>query len=139
MRDSDSALVEFSFVSRLADGLPVATLLRLQYQTIQFNHRNGLTGEMRIEGDVVRQVVEGCWSVVMPLAAHIITDRRHEAISIESFGAIAARRFDGWTVAGIGASLADGTPAVAGVISLSILPPEVADLVPGQAAHASLP
>lgn len=139
MRGSDSALVEFSFVSRLADGLPMAALLRLERQSVQFNHRNGLTGEMRVEGNVVHQVVEGCWSVVMPLVAHILTDRRHEAISIGTFEAIAARRFDGWTVTGIGAPCDGDGPDLAGVTNLRVLPLEVVEMVPERAAQIRLP
>src|SRR5690606_22285630 len=67
----------------------------------QFNRDNGLTGEMRVDGTAVNQVIEGCRFVVMPLMAHILTDRRHGAISINSFRTIEARRFIGWTTAGL--------------------------------------
>jgi hypothetical protein len=100
MRGGDRALVEFRFVSRLADGLPEATLLRLERQAQRFNLMHGLTGEMCLRRRCVRQVVEGPWSVVMPLAARILTDRRHTAIAVSAFRPIEARRFAAWTSAG---------------------------------------
>lgn len=100
MRGGDRALVEFRFVSRLVPGLPEAVLLRLEREAMQFNRLNGLTGEMRLAGRTVRQVIEGSWPVVMPLAARILTDQRHAAISISAFRPIRARRFLDWTAAG---------------------------------------
>jgi hypothetical protein len=100
MRGNDRALVEFRFTSRLVDGLPDAVLLRLESEALRFNRLNGLTGEMRLSGRTLRQVIEGSWLVVMPLAARILTDRRHTAIAVSAFRPIEARRFAAWTSAG---------------------------------------
>jgi hypothetical protein len=100
MRGNDRALVEFRFTSRLVDGLPDAVLLRLESEALRFNRLNGLTGEMRLSGRTLRQVIEGSWLVVMPLAARILTDQRHAAISISAFRPIKARRFQEWTAVG---------------------------------------
>jgi hypothetical protein len=100
MMGGDRALVEFRFASRLADGLPEAVLIRLEREAMQFNRLHGLTGEMRLVGRTLRQVVEGSWPVVMPLAARILTDQRHTAISISAFRPIRARRFQDWTAVG---------------------------------------
>ncbi len=100
MRGGDRALVEFRFTSRLACGLPEAVLIRLEREAMRFNRLHGLTGEMRLVGRTLRQVVEGSWPVVMPLAARILTDQRHTAISISAFRPIKARRFGDWTAVG---------------------------------------
>lgn len=137
MRGSDTALIRFSFVSRLAEGLPAAALLRLERQAAAFNLRHGLTGEMRLEGRAVHQVIEGSWAVVMPLAGHILTDRRHDAISITSFRTIAARSFDDWSATGFGAPFPDAVLSGAGA-NLAVLPLEVVDASPQLAAQLRL-
>lgn len=122
MRGSDTALVEFCFASRLADGLPEAALLRLARLAQQFNRLHGLTGEMRRERRNLRQVIEGSWSVVMPLAARILTDRRHGAIAITSFRPIRARRFHDWSSTGFGDGVLSARLADVGDGSLHMLP-----------------
>ena len=122
MRGSDTALVEFRFASRLADDLPEAALWRLARLTQQFNRMHGLTGEMRRERHNLRQVIEGSWSVVMPLAARILTDRRHGAISITSFRPIRARRFHDWSSKGFGEGVLPARLAHVGDGELRVLP-----------------
>ena len=139
MSGNDSTLVEFSFVSRLADGLPRAALLRLERQAEQFNRENGLTGEMRVAGNVVTQVIEGCRFVLMPLMAHILTDRRHGAISINSFRTIEARRFTGWTTVGLGSPFPDEIVSRTGTDNLRFLPLTAATATPQRSALARLP
>jgi hypothetical protein len=139
MRGSDVALVQFSFVSRLADGLPEAALLRLERQSAAFNRQHGLTGEMCLHGSSVHQVIEGSWSVVMPLAGHIVTDRRHEAISITSFRTIEARNFDTWSAIGFGSPFPCDALSKDRVANLLVLPLEVVDASPPRAARVQVP
>ncbi len=139
MRGSDAALVEFCFVSRLADGLPEAALLRLARQTAQHNRLYGLTGQIRFDGSSVSQVIEGCWSVVMPLAARIVTDRRHEAISITAFQTIRARRYREWGTAGLDGSFAEGLLARAWDAKVAMLPLTVCRLVHDRKARITVP
>jgi hypothetical protein len=98
--DEDEDLVELAFVSRVADGLPSSVFLRLARQSWSFNTRMGLTGELVLDGGRFAQVVEGGCAAVQALAARILADRRHEAIEIQAFGRIAARRHAGWTLVG---------------------------------------
>ena len=118
MGGSNPELVELCFVSRLADGLPVAALLRIERRAQQFNCLHGLTGEMHASGRTIRQVIEGSCSTVMPLAARILTDHRHEAISVVAFRPIAARRFRDWSATGLDRGL---VPAILACTSSTIL------------------
>ena len=138
MRGSQAALIRFSFVSRLAAGLPEAALLRLERQAAAFNLRHGLTGEMCLERGTVRQVIEGCWSVVMPLAGHILTDRRHNSISITAFRTIEARSFDDWRATGFGAPFPGDALSGAGA-NFMVLPLEVVEAMPQRTAQVRLP
>ena len=122
MGGSDPALVELSFVSRLADGLPVAAMLRIERQVQQFNRQHGITGQMRVSGRTIRQVIEGSCSVVMPLAARILTDHRHEAISVLAFRPIEARRFRDWSATGLDSGLVPAILACTSSTKLRLLP-----------------
>jgi Sensors of blue-light using FAD len=95
-------LVELSFDSAVAPGLPYAVLQRLARHTLEVNPRLGLTGELRLERDRFVAVIEGRSEVVLPLAARILSDGRHAAIRLSAFGPIDGRRFDGWRVTGFG-------------------------------------
>ncbi len=104
MQDGSSAisLVEFAYVSEATAQLPPSALLRLELQARRFNVENELTGELRFDGRSFSQVLEGCWSAIMPLSARILTDRRHGSISITAFRPIHARRFACWSAIGFG-------------------------------------
>ena len=104
------SLVEFSFVSKPCPELPPAVFLRLARQSWSFNTRTGLTGEMRFVEGRFEQVVEGRCSVVLPLAARILADPRHTAISITAFRPLAGRRFAHWTLAGFDLDLRPAAP-----------------------------
>lgn len=94
-------LVEFRYASLTAWDLPHAAVLRLARQAWSFNIRVGITGVFVVTGDRFRQIIEGEYAVVLPLASRILGDRRHRAIRIERFGLLAERRFDDWTVQGL--------------------------------------
>jgi Sensors of blue-light using FAD len=117
-------LVEFAFVSRVSPALPPAAVLRIACQSWSFNTRMHLTGELRFAGGRFEQVVEGRCSVVLPLAARILADPRHTAISITAFRPLAGRRFAHWTLAGFDLDL---RPA-----------PALADTAPPRAVSHSL-
>lgn len=104
MPDGSSArsLVEFAYVSEATAELPPSALLRLELQARRFNTEHGLTGELRFDGRSFSQVLEGCWSAIMPLSARILTDRRHGSIEITAFRPIQARRFTSWSATGFG-------------------------------------
>jgi hypothetical protein len=95
-----NALVEFTYVSNACRGLPAAVLMRLARHSWSHNTRNGLTGVLRFDGSRFEQTLEGPGSVLLPLAARILADPRHEAIRVEGFRAIPARRFANWTSSG---------------------------------------
>lgn len=97
--DNDE-LVEFAFVSQVVDGLPAAVLARVARQSWSFNTRMNLTGEMRLHGSRLVQVVEGRCSIVQPLAARILADPRHGSIRITAFRPINSRRHAAWTMIG---------------------------------------
>ncbi len=98
-------LVEFSFVSKVAAGLPAASLLRLARQSWSFNRRMGLTGELRLLGDGFAEEIEGPCEVVQALAARILADERHGSIRISAFRRLAARRHSGWSTSGFDLAL----------------------------------
>jgi hypothetical protein len=100
---SRSPLVEFSCVSRAADRLPSAAILRMAQRAWSQNARQGITGSLRFENGAFHQIVEGTSDVLLPLVSRILTDPRHEAISIRSFRPIERRRYDVWTVEGLDA------------------------------------
>ena len=102
----DAAIVEFSFVSRAAPGLPMAVFERLARQTWSANTRLGLTGKLCFRDGRFDQVLEGPRDLVLPLAARIIADPRHGSISIRSFRPIARRGHCTWALAGFGLSAA---------------------------------
>lgn len=118
MRDSDDArdLIEFSFES-VAMPAPRAALWRLARRAAAFNRQMGLTGRLRLDGDRFVQSLEGRAAIVLPLAGLILADPRHRAIRVTAFGAIAARRFDDWRDAGLGAY--DELPAAANLLCLA--------------------
>jgi hypothetical protein len=93
-------LVVFAFESLLCIDHGRA-IDRLAGQVWRDNVASGLTGEMRLEGRHVRQVVEGPADIILPLVARILGDGRHEGIRITALEAIAARRFVGWSVHGL--------------------------------------
>lgn len=94
--DSGTASVIFAYRSVLSDGLPAAVVHRICREAQAFNIRNGLTGLLEIDGRDIQQAIEGPWSVVMPLAARILTDPRHGAIEITAFEPIAAHAHSEW-------------------------------------------
>ena len=114
---AQDSLVEFAFVSRPSPDLPAAAFLRIACQSWSFNTRSGLTGTLRFADGRFEQVIEGRCAVVLPLAARILGDPRHTAISIAAFRPLAARRFADWTVAGF--DLAAKTPAAANLTFLA--------------------
>ena len=101
MNRTSSTLIEFSFTSRLSSGLPVAALARLVRQAWHHTMKAGVTGEMELRGDGVRQVLEGDVEAVLPLVSRILSDPRHTGIEVVAFGPIAARRHQGWRVHGL--------------------------------------
>ncbi len=118
MRDTDDAreLLEFSFES-VATPVPPAALWRLARRAAVFNRMMGVTGRLRLDGGRFVQTIEGRAAIVLPLAGLILADERHEAIRVTAFGAIAARRFDDWQDAGLGAD--DGTPVTGNLVFLA--------------------
>ena len=94
-------LMEFSCVSQAGANVPVATILRLIRHTWRHNARKGITGILRVENRNFFHVVEGPCDMVLPLVSRILTDRRHEAISVISCKPVAARRFEGWRAVGL--------------------------------------
>lgn len=97
---SGTDLVEFSFESRAVANLPDAVLLRLAHGSSAFNMRKRLTGRLALCDGRFHQSLEGPTDVLLPLAARILADPRHESIRTIAFHAIAARRFPGWAVEG---------------------------------------
>lgn len=93
-------LVEFSYASKVSEDLPEAALLRLAQQAWSRNMRLGVTGSLAFEDGTFRQVIEGPSDVVLPLVSRILTDPRHEAISILGFRPIKTRRFESWSAEG---------------------------------------
>ena len=105
--NGETALVVFSFTSLLAADLPPAAVHRICREAQRFNVSRGLTGDLQFDGRRVRQVVEGSWAEVMPLAARILTDPRHGAIAITAFEPIASRSQDDWTWSGPALDIAE--------------------------------
>ncbi len=93
-------LVEFTYVSRASEDLPDAALLRLAQQAWSHNTRLGVTGSLTYEDGTFHQIIEGPSDVLLPLVSRILTDARHEAISIHGFRPISTRRFETWSAIG---------------------------------------
>jgi hypothetical protein len=97
---TNADLAGLSLDSSVAAGLPLAALQRLARHTLLVNPRLGLTGELRVERGRFALTLEGRADLLLPLAARILADPRHQAIRIAAFEAIAARAFVSWSVAG---------------------------------------
>ncbi|MFT3974387.1 MAG: BLUF domain-containing protein [Amaricoccus sp.] len=110
-------LVEFSFISKVASGVPTSALLRLARQSWSFNLRMGLTGTLRLIGDTFSEEIEGPCEVVQPLAARILADDRHGAIRISAFRRLDCRRHASWSTSGFDLGRAPGVLAAAGGVS----------------------
>jgi len=95
-----ASLVEFSCASKPSGDLPRAALLRMAQQAWSRNARFGVTGSLSFRDGVFDMVIEGPSDVLLPLVSRILTDPRHEAISILGFRPIATRRFDQWNATG---------------------------------------
>lgn len=95
-----TTLVEFSFTSRAVADLPFAALRRISAQTRLLNPRMGFTGELRFCDGMFHQVLEGQADEVLLLSARILTDRRHEGISVMSLRPIVERRYTEWRLVG---------------------------------------
>lgn len=112
--DDGTTSVIFAYRSALSDDVPAAVVHRICREAQAFNTRNGLTGFLEIDGRDVHQRIEGAWSVVMPLAARILTDPRHGAIAIEAFEPITARAHSEWRWRAAGSEPGDGKDLVEG-------------------------
>jgi FAD-dependent sensor of blue light len=118
---AQDSLVEFAFESRASPDLPAAAYLRIARQSWSFNTRSGLTGVLRFADGRFEQVVEGCCTVVLPLATRILGDARHAAISVTAFRPLAARRFAHWTLSGFDLELPSMPPEAANLVYLAPL------------------
>ena len=79
-------------------GLPAAVFLRLAQHCWSHNLSAGLTGRScDSTAAASSRPLEGPATAVLPLAARILADPRHQAIRIERFRAIPARRFANWS------------------------------------------
>jgi hypothetical protein len=93
-------LIEFTYASKASEELPDAALLRLAQQAWSHNTRLGVTGSLPYEDGTFHQIIEGPSDVLLPLVSRILTDARHEAISILGFRPISTRRFETWRAIG---------------------------------------
>jgi hypothetical protein len=118
---SATSLVEFVYVSRMSRNLPRAALARLERQCWANNMRARVTGELRLEANDFSQIIEGPWSDIMNLASRILTDPRHDSISIHSFRPIEVRRFSTWTSHGFETVLPHASSAWPGASNVSRL------------------
>lgn len=100
--DGSQPLIVFSCGSTVAADLPPVALRRLAQMSWTFNARMGVTGLLRVIDGRFEQVIEGPAEVILRLAARILADPRHEAITIGQFHQCATRRFSGWTAEGFG-------------------------------------
>ncbi len=108
---TQTPLVAFAFDSLLSSD-DRRMIERLAGQVWRDNVARGVTGEMRLEGWRVQQVVEGPADVILPLVARILADDRHGGIRITALEAISARRYGGWSVHGL-PTATDAAAAVA--------------------------
>jgi hypothetical protein len=90
----EAALVEFAIESRAVADLPRAALLRLAL--------------LALKDGRFHQTLEGETDTILPLAARILADPRHESIRTIAFRALPARRFAGWAVEGFDFGDLDG-------------------------------
>lgn len=116
-RTTNATLVELCFKSQPLD-LPVAALQRIARHTLRSNSAAGLTGELLLIEGRIRETVEGPCTILMALAARVLSDERHAGIHVIRFGSIRERQFDRWTVHGFGLDLDDGVPEHGAVLSL---------------------
>lgn len=95
---------EFELTSRIREDLPIAALRRMARDATARNEARGVTGEMRLEGRRLHQIIEGPSDTILLLASAILSDARHEGIDVRSFRLIGVRRFADWRVLGIDGS-----------------------------------
>jgi hypothetical protein len=126
-------LVVFAFESLLRSDHRRA-IDRLAGQVWRDNVASGLTGEMRLAGRHVQQVVEGPADIILPLVARILGDGRHEGIRITALEAVAARSYEGWSVHGLPAAPAVDTTTAQADADGRVVPfrqPAAAPAAPG--------
>lgn len=115
-------LIEFAFDSLVARDVPSSALQRVALGSLEANPRSGLTGELRLRAGRLSQVTEGRSAVLLPLAARILADPRHQSIRVLRLAPIGARRFGDWTVAGFGLDTDAVLPEAANVYHLALRP-----------------
>jgi hypothetical protein len=93
-------IVEFAFVSEVADALDETELARFVRHIWRDNLAQGITGVLRLRGRRLEVAIEGPGSLVLARGARLMADARHGAIAVRAFGPIAARRACGWRVEG---------------------------------------
>jgi len=103
-------LRQLLYASRSAPGVDVDRILQ---QSRHNNAVDGITGLLWHDGSHFLQVIEGPESSVAATYARIVSDSRHDELTILSDRAIAAREFGYWSMERASRSLTDGEAVLA--------------------------
>lgn len=96
---SNKRLHELAYVSVLAPDLSPLVVGEIARCSRAFNARHGITGLIIFDGVRLCQQLEGEQKKVMQLAERIASDRRHANMQVFYHGALAARRFNNFSLA----------------------------------------
>jgi hypothetical protein len=102
---TDDLLLEFAFVSRLQETPGPRDLALLERQIWEFNTRHRISGTVSHAAGRITQTLQGHPSVILPLAARILSDRRHGDIAITAFRSVESSSFSGWQSSGFGLAI----------------------------------
>jgi hypothetical protein len=91
-------LVRLLYASKCPSGMNPALIDAILQASRKHNPDRGITGILCHSGDVFLQVLEGGRDAVNQLYAQIVTDNRHQQVTLLQYEEITERRFAGWTM-----------------------------------------
>ncbi len=91
-------LVRLLYASKCPTGLNAALIDSILQVSRKHNPDRGITGILCHSGDVFLQVLEGGRDAVNQLYAQIVTDNRHQHVTLLQYEEITERRFASWTM-----------------------------------------
>jgi hypothetical protein len=91
-------LVQLLYASRSVNHLSAELMDAILQSSRKNNPANGITGVLCHSGEVFLQVLEGGREHVNALYSRIITDNRHQQVTLLQYEEITERCFSGWTM-----------------------------------------
>jgi hypothetical protein len=91
-------LVRCLYASRASAPLAAPVLASILEQSLENNHRRGITGMLCYFDDIFIQVLEGGRDEVCELFNAIVRDGRHSNVRLLVYEEVSERRFGNWTM-----------------------------------------